>query len=186
MKLLLAALVVSCPALALAVDIGDRCPEFEARDDSGKLWKSSEHIGKGDKILVIYFYPADLTGGCTAQACAFRDDMKKLKDKNVEVVGISGDSVKNHQFFKKVHNLNFTLLADEQGEVAAKFGVPVKKGGVYKFKKGSDEATLTRGVTAARWTFVVNKQGKIVLKETKVIAANDSKAVLKLVESLKD
>src|SRR5262245_35515516 len=72
--------------------VGDPAPTFEATDDQGKPWKSSDHVGK--KVLVIYFYPADLTGGCTKQACGFRDDMQKLTDKGVEVVGISGDSVK--------------------------------------------------------------------------------------------
>src|SRR5581483_1290619 len=95
-------------------------------------WKSSDHVGK--KILVVYFYPADLTSGCTKQACGFRDDMKKLTEKGVEVVGVSGDSVKNHQIFKKVHDLNFTLLADEDGSIAKKFGVPVGKGGTAKVK----------------------------------------------------
>src|SRR5437868_5926308 len=93
--------------------VGDPAPTFEAKDDHGKTWKSSDHVGK--KVVVIYFYPADLTGGCTKQACAFRDDMRQLAEQGVEVVGVSGDSVENHQIFKKVKNLNFTLLADEDG-----------------------------------------------------------------------
>src|SRR5215831_7176312 len=105
---------------------GDKAPVFESTDDQGKAWKSTAHVGK--KILVIYFYTADLTGGCTRQACGFRDDMGKLAGKGALVVGVSGDSVKNHQLFKKVHKLKFTLLADEEGAVAKKFGVPVGKG----------------------------------------------------------
>src|SRR4051812_39056119 len=70
---------------------GDPAPVFQGKDDQGKTWKSTDHVGK--HILVVYFYPADLTGGCTAQACGFRDDMQALKGKDVEVVGISGDSV---------------------------------------------------------------------------------------------
>src|SRR5436309_3086337 len=93
--------------------VGDKAPSFEATDDQGKPWKSSDHIGKG--FLVVYFYPADLTSGCTKQACSFRDDMGKLEGKGVHVVGVSGDSVKNHELFKKVHKLNFALLADEDG-----------------------------------------------------------------------
>src|SRR5437016_4764214 len=89
--------------------VGDPAPTFTATDDQGKEWKSTEHVGK--KVLVVYFYPADMTGGCTKQACGFRDDMKALSERGVEVVGISGDSAENHQFFKKYHNLNFTLLA---------------------------------------------------------------------------
>jgi peroxiredoxin Q/BCP len=165
--------------------VGDAAPSFESTDDQGKTWKSADHIGKG--VVVIYFYPADLTGGCTKQACGFRDDMKKLTDKGVEVVGVSGDSVKNHQLFKDVHKLNFTLLADEDGSVAKKFGVPITvnpKPAKVKDGAGKD-IELTRGVSAQRWTFVIGKNGKIVAKDTKVAAADDSKKILKLVEELK-
>ena len=160
---------------------GDKAPEFEAKDDAGKAWKSSEHVGK--KVVVVYFYPADMTGGCTKQACGFRDDSKALSEKGVEVVGVSGDSVHNHQVFKKAHQLNFTLLADEDGAVARKFGVPVTKGGSVPVKVDGKDETLTRGVTAERWTFVIGKDGRISHKETKVKAAEDSKAVLKAVET---
>ncbi len=115
------------PALAADLNVGDAAPSFTSTDDQGKAWKSSDYVGK--KIMVVYFYPADLTGGCTKQACGFRDDMKKLQDQGVEVVGVSGDSVRNHQLFKKEHELNFTLLADEDGNVAKAFGVPLRPGG---------------------------------------------------------
>src|SRR5262245_26589268 len=124
-----ATVLAGCAALAFftafgglviaAVAVGDKAPSFVAKDDQGKDWKSEDHVGK--KIIVVYFYPADFTGGCTKQACGFRDDAKPLTEKGVEVIGISGDSVKNHQMFKKYHNLNFTLLADEDGSIAKKF-----------------------------------------------------------------
>src|SRR5262245_43489939 len=79
----------------LGVQVVDPAPVFESTDDQGQPWKSADHVGK--KIIVVYFYPGDLTGGCTKQACAFRDDMDKLTAKGVEIVGVSGDSVKNHQ-----------------------------------------------------------------------------------------
>ncbi|HUE17705.1 MAG TPA: redoxin domain-containing protein, partial [Planctomycetaceae bacterium] len=85
----------------------------------------------------------------------------------------------------EVHHLNFTLLADEKGEVAKAFGVPLAPGGVVKHKIDGKVELLKRGVTAARWTFVIDKEGKVVLKNTKVNAPNDSKAVIKAVESLK-
>src|SRR5687768_14306114 len=72
------------------VKIGSKAPAFESVDEGGKPWKSADHVGK--KVLVLYFYPADFTGGCTAQACGFRDDIEKLGSKDVEVVGVSGDS----------------------------------------------------------------------------------------------
>ena len=164
-----------------AVNVGDSAPVFQSTDDQGKAWKSADHVGK--KVLVVYFYPADLTGGCTAQACSFRDDMKALTDKGVEVVGVSGDSVKNHQVFKKVKNLNFTLLADEDGTVAKLFGVPVGMGGDFKTNdENGNPVVLKRGVTAQRWTFVIGKDGKVIYKNTKVSPAQDSKQILALLD----
>jgi peroxiredoxin Q/BCP len=163
--------------------VGDEAPEFEAKGDDGKPWKSEDYVG--EKILVVYFYPADLTPGCTRQACGFRDDMKKLKDVGVEVVGVSGDSVRNHQLFKKSEDLNFTLLADEDGKVAEAFGVPFdKKQQSIKRTIDGQEETLTRGGTAQRWTFLIDKEGRIALKNTEVKAAEDSQAILKAVEKL--
>ena len=108
------------------VKVHDKAPAFEATDDAGKTWKSSDVVGK--KILVLYFYPADFTGGCTAQACSYRDSIEKLSSKNVEVVGVSADSPKTHEMFKKDHKLGFTLLADEKGQLAKTFGIPAKIG----------------------------------------------------------
>jgi peroxiredoxin Q/BCP len=162
------------------LNVGDKAPDFTSTDDKGKEWKSSDHVGK--KIMVVYFYPGDLTRGCTMQACSYRDDMKKLAGKGVQVVGVSGDSVKNHQLFKKVHKLNFTLLADEDGSVASKFGVPFSKGGSAKVKDLNDNSiVIKRGVTEKRWTFVIGKDGKILYKNTDAKPTKDSKEILKLV-----
>jgi len=162
--------------------VGDKAPTFQAQDDTGKEWKSTDHVGKS--ILVVYFYPADMTGGCTKQACGFRDDASKLKEEGVEVVGISGDTVENHQVFKKAHELNFTLLADTEGKVADAFGVPRSEGGTYNATVDGKEVPLTRGVTIKRWTYVIDKDGKIAAKNTEVNAAEDSKAILDTVAKL--
>lgn len=177
------ALSLSAVAAEEKVDlkVGDKAPKFEAKDDQGKTWKSEDRVGK--KIVVVYFYPADFTGGCTRQACGFRDDMKKLEGQDVEVVGVSGDTPETHEAFKKYHNLNFTLLADEDGAVAKKFGVPVRPGGTVNIPDSDKKAT--RGVTTARWTFVIDKDGRIALKNTQVNAADDSQAILQAVEELK-
>jgi peroxiredoxin Q/BCP len=170
-------------AAAADLKVGDPAPSFTSIDDQGKPWNSADHIGK--KVIVLYFYPADMTGGCTKQACGFRDDMSKIAGKGVEVVGVSGDSAQNHQLFKQVHKLNFTLLADEKGQVAEKFGVPLKAGGEFKAKDLSgNDVILKRGVTAARWTFIIDKTGKIAHKDTEVRAAEDSKKILDVVEKL--
>lgn len=162
------------------VNVGDKAPEFAALDETGKEWKSSDHVGK--KVVVVYFYPADMTGGCTKQACAFRDDLSKLKDKGVEVIGVSGDSVRNHQLFRKAHELNFTLLADTEGKVAEAFGVPItREEKSVKATIDGKEEVLTRNVTAKRWTFVIGLDGKVLSKNTMVAAADDSKAVFEIV-----
>src|SRR5262245_56066677 len=98
------------------LNVGDKVPAFDLRTDRDTTWASSDHFGK--KWVVIYFYPGDFTPGCTAQANSFRDIMNKLTELGVEVVGVSGDSAKSHELFKKAQKLNFTLLADEEGKVA--------------------------------------------------------------------
>jgi len=165
------------------VNVGDRAPAFTALDQDGKQWKSQDHVG--NSIVVVYFYPADMTGGCTKQACAFRDDLSQLKLKGVEVVGVSGDSVRNHQLFRKAHSLNFTLLADTEGRVAEAFGVPVTKEekSVKAVIDGKDEI-LVRSITARRWTFVIDRDGRVAAKNTMVAAAEDSRAIADVVAKL--
>jgi peroxiredoxin Q/BCP len=159
--------------------VGDKAPAFEGTSDEGKPWKSSDVVGK--KIVVVYFYPADFTGGCTAQACGFRDNAKALTDKGVVVVGVSGDSVKTHAAFKKEHMLAFTLLSDGDGAVAGKFGVPFNKKEGKATWKGE---TLVRAGTASRWTVVIGPDGKIAARYAVSDAANDSKKVLDIVQGL--
>lgn len=171
-------------AVAAVPEVGSAAPVFEALDDTGKSWKSSDHVGKG--VVVVYFYPADMTGGCTKQACGFRDDMQLLREQGVTVVGVSGDTVRNHQLFKKEYGLNFPLLADTEGTVAAAFGVPVTAGEKVVTKEiGGVNEEFKRSITAKRWTFVIGPDGKVAAKNTEVAAADDSKAVLALVRQLR-
>ena len=164
--------------------VGDSAPKFEALDDTGKMWKSTDHVGK--KIMVVYFYPADFTGGCTKEACGYRDDYGKLTEQGVEVVGVSGDNVHGHQLFKQAHDLKFTLLADTEGKVASAFGVPTEAGvDTVMATVGDKQEPIVRSQTIDRWTFVIDKKGKIVSKNTEVHAAEDSKAILEMVEKMK-
>jgi len=103
--------------------VGDPAPTFTATDQDGHLWKSSDWIGK--KYLIVYFYPAAMTGGCTKQACAFRDDVDKLKLKDAVVVGVSGYAPEDLKVFQQTYELNFDLLADYNGMIAKAFGVPM-------------------------------------------------------------
>jgi thioredoxin-dependent peroxiredoxin len=165
------------------VKVGDKAPVVSAKDENGKTWKSTDVVGK--KTLVLYFYPADFTGGCTKQACGFRDDIEKLHGQGVEVVGVSGDTVKTHDLFKKHHKLNFTLLADEQGDIAKAFGIPMNKGGKAK---GIDESgnpiEVIRGVTIQRFTVVVDKKGNIAAIDNVKDAGGDSKRIAELVKKV--
>ncbi len=163
-----------------ALQVGDRVPDFQAIDDEGKKWESKSFRGK--KLLLVYFYPAAMTGGCTKQACAFRDDRAKWKEKEVEVVGVSGDEHQNLALFKRAEGLNFTLLSDLDGKMAKAFGVPAGKGGsIDRFVKG-EKFTLNRGVTTKRWTFLLSKEGKVLYKNDKVQAARDSEMVLQFLD----
>jgi peroxiredoxin Q/BCP len=110
--------------------------------------------------------------------------MRKLSARGVEVVGVSGDKVETQALFKKAHELPYTLLADFDGKVAKAFGVPLRDGGVFTTKVDGKEYDFERGVTCGRWTFLVDRDAKIAMKNTKVDAGKDSKAVLELVEEL--
>jgi thioredoxin-dependent peroxiredoxin len=159
--------------------VGDKAPAFEGPDDQGQTFKSNEHVGK--KIVVVYFYPADFTKGCTDQACGFRDNSKALTDKGVEVIGVSGDSVKTHAAFKKEHMLPFTLVSDGTGAIASKFGVPfTKTQGKAKFK----DETIVREGTAQRWTVVIDTKGNVAAVYAVKDAGGDSKKILELVDKL--
>ena len=167
---------IVCSLNLNALEVGDKAPSFELLDDQGNTWKSESFRGK--KLLLVYFYPAAMTGGCTKQACAFRDDRAKWREKNVEIVGISGDQPEGLALFKRAERLNFTLLADTDGKAAKAFGVPAGKGGsIERFVKG-EKFTLTRGVTSKRWTFLLSKDGHVLYKNDKVQAPMDSSTVL--------
>ncbi len=166
------------------VKVGDPAPSFEAKDENGDTVKSSDHVGKN--VVVLYFYPADFTGGCTAQACGFRDNIEKLNGKGITVFGVSGDNSKSHKLFQKFHKLPFHLLADENGKLAAKFGVPFGKGGTVKWldKESNTTHEITQGVRIQRWTVVIDKAGKIAAIDQVSKAGDDSNRVAELVSKL--
>jgi peroxiredoxin Q/BCP len=175
--------VLTSFAQEASFNTGDALKPFSAEADNGEIWKSGNVIGK--KNLVVYFYPAAMTGGCTKQACAYRDSKDQISSLNAVVVGVSGDDAKNLELFKRAHNLNFTLLSDSDGKIASAFGVPMKFGekSIEREVEGV-QYTLTRGITTARWTFIIDKKGKLIYKSTQVNAAEDSDAVLKILKEL--
>jgi peroxiredoxin Q/BCP len=182
-KLLLIILTGATMSLSfenVPLKVGDNVPDFEAVDDHGVSWKLSDHLRVN--YLVIYFYPAAFTSGCTTQACSYRDINNELAMMNASVVGISGDEVKNLAMFKKEHNLNFTMLSDQNGEVAKIFRVTVKDGGTIDKEIGGQKLQLTRGVTESRWTFIIDGNSKLIYRDNDVNAATDSQTVLEFIK----
>lgn len=159
---------------------GDTVANFSALDDEGNVWKSANV--KTD-FLVVYFYPAAMTGGCTKQACAYRDDKASFDKLGVTVVGVSGDEVKNLQYFKEAYQLNFPLLSDNEGKISKIFGIPTNKGGEITREIGGQNLLLIRGITTPRWTFVLDKNRKIIYKNAEVNATDDSKNVKEVIEN---
>src|ERR1700722_20175231 len=104
---------------------GAKAPLFELPDASGAKVSLKDLIGK--KNLILYFYPKDMTPGCTTEACSCRDNIEGIRRQGAQVVGISGDSPASHQKFIDKHALNFPLLADVGNEVGKRYGVYKKK-----------------------------------------------------------
>jgi len=149
---------------------GKKAPLFTLADSNGKKISLKDHIGKP---LVIYFYPKDMTSGCTAESCDFRDafpDFRKLK---TTIIGISRDSVDSHKKFSDKYELPFHLLSDEAGKVTEKYGV---------WKEKSMYGRKYMGIE--RTTFVIDKSGRIVKKFPKVKVKDHVKEVLNVINEL--
>src|SRR5580692_11559964 len=90
--------------------VGDAAPLFEGKDQNGNMFKLADVL-RSKKVILLYFYPKDFTGGCTKEACGLRDRMGDLQANNVEVIGVSHDTVDSHKKFADQYKLNFTLIA---------------------------------------------------------------------------
>ena len=145
---------------------GDNAPEFTAKDQNGNNVSLSDFKGKK---VILYFYPKDLTPGCTVEACNFRDNASLLKEKGFEVVGVSADDEKKHQKFIEKHDLNFTLLADTDKKVINAYGV----WGLKKFM-GREYDGIHRE------TFVIDENGKIEHVIHKVKTKESTEQILEL------
>ncbi|MDE3067988.1 MAG: peroxiredoxin [Verrucomicrobiota bacterium] len=108
-------------ALASMPRAGEAAPLFTGQDQHGKTVRLADLVGK--KIVLLYFYPKSFTPGCTKEACGFRDRMAGLKKDNVEVIGVSFDTVARQQQFTDRYRLNFPLLGDPDGKIADLYGV---------------------------------------------------------------
>ncbi|NQY10314.1 MAG: thioredoxin-dependent thiol peroxidase [Flavobacteriales bacterium] len=104
----------------MALTEGDAAPKFESVDQDGHPISLADFKGKK---LALYFYPKDMTPGCTTESCDLRDNYQVLKSKGIEVVGVSADSQKRHLKFIDKYDLPFRLIADEEKEVIMAYGV---------------------------------------------------------------
>jgi thioredoxin-dependent peroxiredoxin len=127
---------------------GSKAPAFDLPDETGKKVALKDLIGK--KNLVLYFYPKDMTPGCTTEACSFRDNIEGIRRLGAQVIGISGDTSASHQKFIDKHALNFPLLADVGNEVGKRYGV-------YKMKSMYGREYMGY----ERTTMVIDKSGII-------------------------
>lgn len=129
------------------MNIGDKAPEFLGLNEKGEEIRLSNY--KGRKI-VLYFYPKDMTSGCTAQACNLRDNYEELRKQGYEVIGVSINDQKSHQKFIEKNSLPFTLIADTEQKLVQEFGVWGEKS-MYGRKY----------MSTFRTTFIINEEGII-------------------------
>lgn len=165
------------------LQLGDLVPVFECLDDQGQIWDSRDHIGK--RPVVIYFYPSDFAFCCTRQALSYRDGHNELAQQCLEVVGISADTVEAHRLFKSKHELKCVLLSDAEGQIARQFGVPLRSGGkAMTIGANGETIQIPRKFTAARWTFIVGTDGRILYRDTEASPVKDSQKVLEFLREL--
>ena len=127
------------------MNIGDKAPEVLGINEKGVEIRLSDYKGKK---IVLYFYPKDMTSGCTAHACTLRDNYAALRKAGYEVIGGSVDSEKSHQKFIEKNNLPFTLIADTDKKLVEQFGVWGEKSMYGRKYMGT-----------FRTTFIINEEG---------------------------
>ncbi len=149
-----------------------KAPEFELIGADGGAVALRNLVGK--RNLVLYFYPKDMTPGCTKEACAFRDEIADIRAAGADVVGVSPDPAVSHQRFIAAHSLNFPLLSDAGNKVARLYGV---------YKKKSLYAREFMGIE--RTTFLIDKQGMVRKVFPKVKVEGHAQAVLGALKELR-
>ena len=127
--------------------IGTKAPDFTLADQNGEMHSLSDY--RGQKV-VLYFYPKDMTSGCTSQACSFRDMYPQIREKGAVVLGVSKDSVESHKRFEEKHGLPFTLLSDADLSTITAYDV---------LRTGKD-GKPTKGLI--RSTYLIDEEGVII------------------------
>ena len=150
---------------------GKKAPAFQLADANGKTVALKDLLGTNH--LVLYFYPKDMTPGCTIEACGFRDNNGRLTALGARVIGISADSSASHTRFTEKHGLNFPLLADPENKVTGLYGV-------YKMKSLYGRQFM--GIE--RTTFVIDKSGVVRRVFAKVKVNGHTDEVLEALKAL--
>jgi peroxiredoxin Q/BCP len=150
---------------------GTLAPDFTLPDQSGENHSLSDFRGQW---IVLYFYPKDLTPGCTTEACNFRDDFPEFQKLNTTILGVSKDSVKRHSTFAQKYKLPFLLLSDESGEVCEKYKV---------WKEKSMYGKTFLGIV--RSTYLIDPQGKISRIYPKVKVKEHAAELLEALKEIK-
>lgn len=132
----------------MTIEIGKQAPDFKLKANNGETVTLANFRGKN---VVLYFYPKDMTPGCTTEACDFRDQFQQFHDLNAIILGVSPDPVDRHQKFIEKYGLPFLLLADTDHQVAEAYGV-------WKLKKNFGKEYM--GIE--RSTFIINQDGTLV------------------------
>lgn len=148
---------------------GEKAPEFGVKDQDGRLHQLSDYKGKK---IALYFYPKDLTPGCTTQSCNLRDNYTDLKKAGIEVIGVSADTEKKHVQFIDKHQLPFTLLADTDKKLINSYGVWGPKKFMGKEFDGIN-----------RTTFIIDEQGFIKKIIDKVETKNHAEQILNILNN---
>ena len=151
-----------------SLKVGDKAPNFVALDESSQSISLTDFLGKK---VILYFYPKDMTPGCTAESCNLGENYSLLQEKGFIVLGVSPDSSKSHQKFIGKYNLPFSLIADEDKAVIKAFGV----WGPKKFMGKEYEGVH-------RTTFVINEDGIIEKVFTKVKTKDHTHQILQSYE----
>ena len=146
------------------LEIGTKAPAFTLPDQNGAMRSLSDYLGQK---VILYFYPKDMTSGCTKQACSFGELYPQFREKGAVVLGVSKDSVASHKKFEEKHGLPFPLLSDEEKAVIRAYDV-------WKEKKSFGKTTM--GVV--RTTYLIDENGVIVKAFDKVKAAENPQQML--------
>lgn len=152
------------------LEIGDKAPAFKAESDTGETFSLSAMKGKP---FVLYFYPKDDTSGCTAEACAFTENIKAFDKLGVTVLGVSKDSLDKHAKFRAKYDLKFPLLSDADGTICEAYGTWIEKSMYGRKYMGID-----------RSTFLIGSDGKIKALWRKVKVPGHIEEVLKALKGI--